>query len=519
MKLLPSFEDPDVIRIDRLTSEHVAGEKLPEYDAIAAAIAPGKTIFFIGIAGISVSGLAEYASRQGIRCAGSDPSENTRTAYLQKKGILVFHKHDASNIDQIKPDLVVYSNAVSADNPERVRAAKLDIPCVNRSVFLGTIGRMFRRAIHITGTNGKTTTTAMCALMLLEAKLDPMVHLGAEFREFRSTIRFSESDNQELFLSEACEYQRGFYHYEGTAIAILNIVHDHIDSFPTIDDMIDAFARFAALQPENTYVLVPSDDPHIPAMMRRLEEVRPGHSKKLYWLWFGPEGAKKTCGAPADFTYRITSYDDSGHPSFQLYKNGSLFTSAKLSVIGEFNVKNAVAAAALADLAGATPDNIRIACEKFQGAEGRFTHTGRFNGADIYVDYAHHPSAVEVTVKAIKNMPAKRFWICFQPMTYSRTLGFFDAFVESLYKIRPVLISEVFDNREKNATVSSKDMCDRINELGGDARYFETNEALEAYLRRVIEPDDVVLIMGGGTNILEVGDRLTGRSDHMAPVL
>ena len=116
-------------------------------------------------------------------------------------------------------------------------------------------------------------------------------------------------------------------------------------------------------------------------------------------------------------------------------------------------------------------------------------------------------------------MPAKRFWICFQPMTYSRTLGFFDAFVESLYKVRPVLISEVFDNREKNATVSSKDICDRINELGGDARYFETNEALEAYLRRVIEPDDVVLIMGGGTNILEVGDRLTGRSDHMAPVL
>ena len=518
MKLLPSFEDPDVIRIDRLTSERIAGEKLPDYDAITATILPGKTIFFIGIGGISMSGLAEYASRQGVRCAGSDPTENARTAYLQQQDILVFHEHEASNIDQVKPDLVVYSNAVSADNPERTRSDELGIPCVNRSVFLGSINRMFRRAIHITGTNGKTTTTAMCALMLMEAELDPMVHLGAELREFHSTIRFSESGNHELFLSEACEYQRGFYHYEGTAIAILNIVHDHIDSFPTIDDMINAFARFVALQPENTYVLVPSDDPHIPTMLRRLEEVRPSHSKKLHWLWYGSEGTKKPGGAPADYTYRITSYDDSGHPSFQLYKKGVLFTSAKLSTIGEFNVKNAVAAAALADLAGATPDDIRIACGKFHGAEGRFTYTGRFNGADIYVDYAHHPSAVEVTVEAIKNKPAKRFWICFQPMTYSRTLGFFNAFVESLYKIRPVLISEVFDNREKNATISSKDLCDRINELGGDARYFATNEALEVYLRRVIEPGDVVLIMGGGTNILDVGDRLTGRSDHMKPV-
>ena len=518
MKQLPFFADSDVIRIDRLTSERVAGEKLPDYDSIAASIAPGKTIFFIGIGGISMSGLAEYASRQGVRCAGSDPAENARTAFLQQQDILVFHKHDASNIDQVKPDLVVFSNAVFTDNPERTRAGELDIPCVNRSVFLGAINRMFRRAIHITGTNGKTTTTAMCALMLMEAGLDPMVHLGAELREFRSTIRFSESGKQELFLSEACEYQCGFYHYEGTAIAILNIVHDHIDSFPTIDDMIDAFARFAALQPENTYVLVPSDDPNIPAMLRRLEEVRPDHSKTLKWLWFGPDGSTKPCGEPADFTYRIISYDDSGHPSFQLYKNGSLFTLAQLSVIGEFNVKNAVAAAALADLAGATPDKIRIALNKFHGAEGRFTYTGRFNNADIYVDYAHHPSAVEVTVEAIRNMPAKRFWICFQPMTYSRTLGFFDAFVESLYKVRPVLISEVFDNREKNATVSSKDICDRINELGGDARYFETNEALEAYLRRVIEPGDVVLIMGGGTNVLDVGDRLTGRSDHMTPV-
>lgn len=501
---------PDPIRFCELT-----GEAMPDYEAIARLIRPGRTIFFIGIGGISMCGLAEFCHRNGVICHGSDPHPNQRTAYLSDLGLTVRDRHEAAWIDEAAPDLVVYSKAVFDDNPERLRAAERGIPCVERAVFLGAIAYLFRRVVNISGTNGKSTATAMCALMLIEAGLDPTVHLGAELIDFKTTIRTGQ--NRSLFLSEACEFRRGFYHYRGDVTVILNLVHDHIDCYPTAGDMLDAFARYVALQPEGSTLLLPAGDPNLGELLARAERLAPGCLDRLRPLYMGRTDARTPSGAVPDYAYDDLVYDRLGDPSFTALCRGRTIPDLTLRVPGEFNVQNALAAIAVADLCGADDDAVRRALASFRGAEGRFTRTGYFNDALVIVDYAHHPSAVRVTIEAARHLPARKLHVCFQPLTHSRVRGFFDDFVEALRHEDPIMMSEIYDDRERDASVSSKNLCDRINELGGHALFFETNEKLEQHLRQIVEPGDVLLIMG--VDLRNVGDRLTGRTDHMKPVV
>lgn len=513
---LPRFSDLAVKRTPDDIVSSITGHDIFDFNRIAEQIAPGKTIFFVGIGGISMCGLAEFANHEGVTCFGSDPHPNARTSYLEMLGIPVVHYHAADSIDRANPDLVVYSKAIFDDNPERMRAAELGIPCVERSIFLGAINRLFDRVINISGTNGKSTCTAMCALIMIESGIDPIVHLGAELIEFQTTVRLSETKQRELMLSEACEFKRGFFHYSGTATVILNLVHDHIDCYKTHDDLIDAFARFVALQPAGSVLVLPTYDKDVNAMLDIVEVVRPGHLDELELIWFGEENETNRYGQSPDYYYSGLHYNDRGEPCCDVFRRGSYYTDITLTVPGEFNIQNAMGAIVAADLAGGTPEAAKRALQSFRGAEGRFTRAGRYNGAEVIVDYAHHPSAVRVTIEAARHLPAKRLWICFQPLTHSRVRGFFDDFVDSMLDVRPIMMSEIYDDRERDTTISSKDICDRINELGGQAEYYPTNEALEEHLRRIVEPGDVLLIMG--VDLRNVGDRLTGRTDHMKPV-
>ncbi len=513
---IPAFGTPPVRRTPDPLIERITGERPADYPFIASFIAPGKRIFFVGIGGISMCGLAELAHHEGVLCFGSDPNPNSRTAYLKGLGIPILHRHEAASIDQARPDLVVYSKAVFDDNPERLRAAELGIPCVERSIFLGAVNRLFRRVINVSGTNGKSTCTAMCALMLIEAGLDPTVHLGAELIDFQTTVHLSQSKARELLLSEACEFKRGFFHYEGTATVVLNLVHDHIDAYKEHEDLILAFAQYLAIQPEASLLILAAYDPDMPALLRAVDEIRPGHLDKLEIIWFGSSEDRTPCGLKPDYYYQDLGYSEEGEPRCDIYRRGQWLTDISLTLPGEFNIQNAMGAVVVADLAGAPPQAIRKALRSFSGAEGRFTRVGRYKGAEVIIDYAHHPSAVRVTVEAVRHLPAKRLWICFQPLTHSRVRGFFDDFVDALLDIRPLMMSEIYDDREKDSSISSKDICDRINELGGQAEFYPTNEALEAHLREILEPGDLLLIMG--VDLRNVGDRLTGRLDHMKPV-
>lgn len=511
--LIPSFDDGTVIRTSSALMESVTGSKPADYQAVASLIAPGKRIFFVGIGGISMGGLAELAHHEGALCAGSDPNPNARTAYLKELGLTVFDYHDSSHIDRMTPDLVVYSKAVFDDNPERRRAAELGIPSVERAVFLGAVNRLFRRVVNVSGTNGKSTCTAMCALMLLQAGLDPTVHLGAELIDFQTTVRLPQEKNRDLLLSEACEFKRGFFHYQGTATLVLNLVHDHIDSYPTHDHLIRAFAQYVAIQPQGSLLILGAYDPSMEKMLAYLDQLRPGHLDDLCLVWFGSASDRTPCGRKPDYYYDGLRYSDQGEPSFELYKEGRFLTRLSLSVPGEFNVQNAMGAVAIADLAGADPPAIQEALRVFRGAEGRFTRVGQYNGAQVIIDYAHHPSAVRLTIGAARRIAARRLWVCFQPLTHSRVRGFFDDFVDSMLDVDPIMLTEIYDDRETDRSISSKDISDRINQLGGHARFFPTNEALEAHLRKIVQRGDLLLIMG--VDLRDVGDRLTGRTDHM----
>ncbi len=510
---IPAFDDPALEAAPFQVIESVTGSQPAGYTAAASAIAPGKKIFFIGIGGISMSGLAEIAQAEGAVCAGSDPHPNARTSYLEKLGLAIFDHHDGCFIDQFEPDLVVYSRAVFDDNPERLRAAELKIPCVERAVFLGAINRLFRKVINISGTNGKSTCTAMCTLMLIEAGLDPSVHLGAELIDFQTTVRLSKTRPRELFLSEACEFKQGFFHYRGTATVILNLVHDHIDSYRTPGDLIRAFAQYVAIQPSGSILILPAYDPGIEKMLAVIKEIRPSLAGQLPLVWFGSEKDRTPGGRKPDYYYSNLHYSQQGQPRFDLFKRDVFLTAVSLAVPGEFNVQNAMGAIAAADLAGAGPQAIKRALGSFQGAEGRFTRAGQYNGAQVIIDYAHHPSAVRATIEAARHLPAKRLWVCFQPLTHSRVRGFFDDFVQSMLDVKPIMMSEIYDDREKDQSISSRDLCDRINQLGGQAEFYPTNEALEAQLRKIVQPGDLVLIMG--VDLRNTGDRLTGRTDHM----
>lgn len=513
---IPSFDDKAVVQASPAEIESVTGSKPADYRAIASLIAPGKRIFFVGIGGISMCGLAELAHHEGALCAGSDPNPNSRTAYLQGLGLTFFDYHDSSHIDRMEPDLVVYSKAVFDDNPERVRAAEFGIPSVERAVFLGAVNRLFRQVVNVSGTNGKSTCTAMCALMMMEAGMDPTVHLGAELIDFQTTVRLPQTRQREFLLSEACEFKRGFFHYQGTATLILNLVHDHIDSYRTHDDLIRAFAQYAAIQPRGSLLILPAYDPDMGKMLSFVDDLRPGHLDHLPLVWFGSASDRTPCGKKPDYCYDKLHYSELGEPCFEVHKEGRRLIDLSLAVPGEFNVQNAMGAVAIADLAGAGPQAIQRALRSFRGAEGRFTRAGQFQGAQVIIDYAHHPSAVRLTIEAARQLPAKRLWVCFQPLTHSRVRGFFDEFVDSMLDVDPIMMTEIYDDRETDRSISSKDISDRINQLGGRAEFFPTNEALEAHLRKIVEPGDLVLIMG--VDLRDVGDRLTGRTDHMKAV-
>ncbi len=514
---LLSFDDPAIRETPPEVYQAVIGQEPPDYRAIGSFIAPGRRIFFVGIGGISMCGLAELAHHEGVLCFGSDAHANNRTAYLKELGMDLIHRHEAASIDRARPDLVVYSRAVFDDNPERLRAAELGIPCIERAVFLGAINRLFPRVINISGTNGKSTCTAMCALALIRAGMDPTVHLGAQLIDFKTTVRLPQKKGRDLLLSEACEFRRGFFHYLGTATVILNLVHDHIDSYRTHQDLIDAFAQYAAIQPEGSLLILPAYDPHMTNMLDRLEEIRPGHRSRLQEIWFGARTDRTPPGQEPDYAYDQLTYDEEGRPCCQVFRHGDFLMDLRLSIPGEFNIQNAMGALTAADLCGAGTQAVREALDAFQGAEGRFTRAGTFKGAQVIVDYAHHPSAVRVTIEAARHLPAKRLWVCFQPLTHSRVRGFMDDFVDALLDssldARPILLSEIYDDREKDRSISSRDISDRIKARGGQAEFFPTNEGLEARLRQVVEPGDLVLIMG--VDLRQVGDRLTGRGDPM----
>ncbi len=465
------------------------------------ALKEGARIYFIGIGGISMSGLALLAKGYGFKVGGSDMNPSERTEMLADHGIKIYNSQIAENIAEFAPDYIVKTAAILPHNPEVAKAMEDGIKIYDRSEFLGLLTESYTSVINISGTHGKTTTTSMTSLMLIEAGKDPTVHLGAEFDAFGgSTVRLG--GNKDLLVSEACEFKRSFLQFRSTTAAITNIDHDHVDCYPTIEDVIEVFAEFTDKVDDNGYIVVTGTDENIKKSLAVAKERHEQAGRKL--------PSVITCsadGEDADFTAKNVEFVE-GHPHFDIYFKGDKLGRAKLRVPGKHNIANSLIAAACAYLNGADPDSIIKALNEFGGADGRYTIKGKYKGCDVVVDYAHHPTAARVTIDAAEHMPHNDILVVFQPLTFNRTKMLFEDYVTSLLPCKKILFSEIFSDREVNTgEISSKDISDEINKRGGDSEFFADKEDLRKRIDELIKPGDIILILGP-EDIRHLGDVL-----------
>ena len=469
-------------------------------------IPKGARIYFIGIGGISMNGLARLAKHAGFVVGGSDNHPSERTEILEEQGIKIYNSQIAANIDDFKPDYLVKTAAILPHNEEVKRATELDLQIFDRAEFLGAFTRTYKNVINVSGTHGKTTTTSMISLMMIDAGLDPTVHLGADLDIFNGTIRTGSHD---LLVSEACEFKRSFLNFSSTTAVITNIDHDHVDCYPTLDDVIDVFARFIRLVDDNGYVVVSGHDRNVAKAVKEAEEYFSKQGRKFPRIVTCATDNKpcEVTGKPADFIAENITFEN-GLPKFDIVINGETSISVKLKIPGSHNIANALNAAAAAYLNGAAPDAIQSALNSFAGADGRYTVKGKYKGCDVVVDYAHHPTAARATIEAASNMPHNDILVVFQPLTFNRTKLLFEDYVISLLPCKKILFSEIFSDRESDTLgMSSKLISDEINKRGGDAEFYEDRAELKKRIDELIKPGDIILILGP-EDLRTLGDEL-----------
>ena len=449
-------------------------------------------IYFVGIGGISMSGLALLTQGYGFTVGGSDNHPSDRTASLANKGMVIYNSQKASNIDEFDPDYIVKTAAILPHNEELARAIEKNIRVFDRSEFLGIITNSYKSVINISGTHGKTTTTSMTTMMLIEEGVDPTIHLGAPFDGIGGSVRLG--GNRDLLISEACEFKRSFLEFRSTTAAITNIDHDHVDCYPTLDDVIDVFAEFINKIDDGGNLVITGSDANIKEAVRRAR-------KDVRIITCAADGSD------ADFKAENITYND-GLPAFDLIVMGENVGHVQLKVPGAHNISNALIASACAYLNGASSGSIIKALNGFAGADGRFTVKGTYKGCEVVVDYAHHPTAAKVTIDAAMHMPHNKLVVVFQPLTFNRVEALFEEYVTTLLPVKHLLFSEIFSDRETDTRgMSSKLISDEINKRGGSSEFFADKKDLIRRLDEIIEPGDMILILGP-EDIRELGDEL-----------
>ncbi len=454
------------------------------YERIEAMLKYCHSIFFIGIGGISMSALAQMSAALGYIVGGSDRTENPQTAQLREKGIPVFAAHDAANVARY--DAVVYTVAISPDNPEYAEAKRTGKPLLSRSDYLGYLMQAYRYRIGISGMHGKSTCTAMCAQIFLAAT-DPTVLCGAELPALQgSTCRIGRKTD--YFVFEACEYMDSFLDFYPTLAVILNVGMDHPDYFKSMDHIRSSFLQYANRTGEGGTVLYNADD------VESIRALEPYRGRRVS---FGINNE-------ADFTARNIVHGD-GVTEFDFCHDGHVQCHVRLHVFGLHNVYNALAAASAASLCGIPYFYTVSALESFMGAKRRMERKGVLNGAVVYDDYGHHPDEIRATLAGAREMGYRRVLCAYQPHTYSRTAALLESFTKAFGNADKVFFADIYAAREQNVYgVTSELLAQRI---GLDACYCGSFGALAQALKQEAREGDLVIIMGAG-DIYKVYDLL-----------
>lgn len=448
-------------------------------------------VHFIGIGGISMSGLAQILLDRGFTVSGSDRAQNELTTTLENLGAKIIIGQNSDNItDDI--DVVVFTAAIHPDNAEYAAAAKKNIPMLTRAELLGQLMNNYDTAVAVSGTHGKTTTTSMLTEILLAEDCDPTISVGGILKSINGNIRVG---NGPAFVTEACEYTNSFLSFFPTIGIILNVEEDHMDFFKDINDIRNSFSKFAN-KIDKTGLLIINND------IENANEISNAACCKTVTY--------SIC-KPSDYMAENISYDEFGHPSFDLIEYGNTTLHIELSVTGEHNISNSLAVIAAAREMNISDVAITSGLKSFGGTNRRFEYKGRLADVTIIDDYAHHPTEIKATLKAAKNYPHNKIWCAFQPHTYTRTKAFFEEFAKALSLADNVLLLDIYAARETDTLgVSSELLAEEVRKYNNNVHYFPSFDEAENFLLTNCEKEDLVITMGAG-DIVELGEHLLGK--------
>lgn len=448
-------------------------------------------IHFIGIGGISMSGLAEILLDKGFTVSGSDAKASSLTELLGKKGATIYYGQKEENLNG-NIDLVVYTSAIHPDNPEYIAMQKRGIPSLTRAELLGQMMKNYETPIAISGTHGKTTTTSMISEILLEAGADPTLSIGGILKTIDGNIR---TGHGQCFVTEACEYTNSFLSFFPKIGIILNVEEDHLDFFKDIHDIRNSFHQFAALLPADGTLIIDGEIPEI-------ESILEGINCKI--ITYGGNDSY-------DYYPEQISYNETGCASFSLRRKDGSKENFSLSVPGRHNIYNSMAAIALADLLAIDPSIVNKALSNFHGTDRRFEYKGTVNGTVIIDDYAHHPTEITATLNAALNYPHQTLWCVFQPHTFTRTKAFMKEFAAALSLSDQIVLADIYPARETDSLgISSQTLQKEIEALGKTCYYFPSFEEIEIFLLKNCIPGDLLITMGAG-DVVNIGENLLKR--------
>lgn len=463
-------------------------------------LTPNCHIHFIGIGGSSMSGIAEIALHRGYRVSGSDRSSSVSTDRLKKLGAEIHIGHNENNLSE-DCKLVVYTLAISEDNPEFVKALDKKIPVIERGVFLGALSREYPCSVAISGTHGKTTTTSMVASVMIAGGMDPNIHVGGIIQTLGTNVRTGHGD---VFVTEACEYHANFLNLSPQICLILNIEAEHLDFYKDLEDIKNTFAALAKKIPSTGWLILCSDDPDT------LDIAKCAYCNIATFGINKPNHPILNAnGKMSSYHYGVAEITENAHHNdcviddgyeFSIYKNNELLAHTKLHVPGKHNMLNALATAAVADISGCPSDGIAEGLKQFRGAGRRYELVGKVNGAFIIDDYAHHPTEIKATLEAAHTTTSGKIWSVFQPHTYSRALNFKNDFCEVFQNSDYVIVTDIYAAREPfTDEISGEILARMFTENGIDAQHISSFEDIAKYLKENVRKDDTILLLGAGT--------------------
>ncbi len=429
-----------------------------------------KRVHFVGIGGSGMSPLAEILLAKGYIITGSDSGKSDNIVRLRSQGVTIYDEHNADNLGDT--ELLVYTSAVSADNPELVAATERGIPTIERGALLGEISQTYARTFAVAGTHGKTTTSSMLSHTMLKADIDASVFIGGRLPLINANGRAGQSD---IMVCEACEFQDHYLSMKPAYGIILNVDADHLEYFGSLDGVIASFRKFAQLC--DTLIVNADDENTLNAI--------DGLEKRVI-----------TCGYAdgCEWQAKNVTYDDA-YGSYDCYHNGEFYAHIQLGVPGKHNIGNSLTVIASADLCGMSAEEIAAGIEDFHGAGRRFEILGTFSDVTIVDDYAHHPTEITATLTAAKAMGYRHVWAIFQPFTFSRTARHLDDFAKALSIADTAVISDIMGSRETNKwDVYSHQITDKMS----NGVYIPDFDGITDYIVQHAQPGDLVVTMGGG---------------------